>query len=54
MEMCCGQLANIPKMQAELKALGATEFVAYFETHITEDCSTEEVQKILADYIKSL
>jgi len=54
MELCCGALANIPKMQAELKALGATEFVAYFEEHVSEDCSTKEVQKILADYVKSL
>ena len=49
-EQCCGTTCDKHRLESQLKAAGATEFVAYMERHLTEDCSTEAVAKILAHY----
>lgn len=49
-EQCCGTTCNKAEMEGRLKAEGATEFVAYLERHITEDCSAEAVLRLLVHY----
>jgi len=49
-ERCCGSSCDVQLMQSQLKAKGATEFVAYLEAHITEDTSAVAMEQLLLQY----
>jgi len=50
-EVCCGTTCDKEQLEAEFRAAGATEFVAYLEDNVTEDCSTVAIAALLASYI---
>lgn len=50
MEVCCGTTCDKSLLYAELNVEGAKEFVKYLEAHVTEDCSTEAIDKLLSAY----
>ncbi len=53
-DRCCGSSCDVVQRDAELKEIGATEFVEYLEVHLTEDCSPAAIAAHLTDYITNI
>ncbi len=49
-ERCCGSSCDVQLMQSQLKAKGASEFVAYLEENITEDVSAAAIEQLLVNF----
>lgn len=50
MEICCGAACDRQLMQAELKVVGATEFLAYLNANVIEDMSEVALEQMLFEY----